>query len=172
MLFRSVYINGKAVAEAKRTAQITGNDNKVVIGEGFTGAIDEVRIWNKALNADTLANDYDRYIVGNEDGLQAYYTFDYSVDNAFYDISYKGTKYNMNHGVATDVTISSKDIPTSAQLGYSSYTAVDGSYQIRSLPYTGNGTTYMIVPTLGIHQFASAKELRLINSQEIGRAHV
>ena len=160
-----IYINGKAVAEAERTAQITGNNNKVVMGEGFEGAIDEVRLWNKALNADTLANDYDRYIVGNEDGLQAYYTFDYSVDDAFYDISYKGTKYNMNHGVATGVTISSKDIPTSAQLGYSSYTATDGSYQIRSLPYTGNGTTYMIVPTLGIHQFASAKELRLINSQ-------
>ena len=160
-----IYINGEAVAEAERTAQITGNNNKVVMGEGFEGAIDEVRLWNKALNADTIASDYNRYLVGNEDGLQAYYTFDYSVDDAFYDISYKGTKYNMNHGVATGVKISSKDIPTSAQLGYSSYTATDGSYQIRSLPYTGNGTTYMIVPTLGIHQFASAKELRLINSQ-------
>lgn len=160
-----IYINGQAVAEAERTAQITGNNNKVVMGEGFEGAIDEVRLWNKALNADTIASDYNRYLVGNEDGLQAYYTFDYSVDDAFYDISYKGTKYNMNHGVATKVTTSSKDIPTSAQLGYSSYTATDGSYQIRSLPYTGNGTTYMIVPTLGIHQFASAKELRLINSQ-------
>ena len=160
-----IYINGEAVAEAERTAQITGNNNKVVMGEGFEGAIDEVRLWNKALSADTIASDYNRYLVGNEDGLQAYYTFDYSVDDAFYDISYKGTKYNMNHGVATNVTTSSKDIPTSAQLGYSSYTAKDGSYQIRSLPYTGNGTTYMIVPTLGIHQFASAKELRLINSQ-------
>lgn len=160
-----IYINGQAVAEAERTAQITGNNNKVVMGEGFEGAIDEVRLWNKALSADTIASDYNRYLVGNEDGLQAYYTFDYSVDDAFYDISYKGTKYNMNHGVATNVTTSSKDIPTSAQLGHSSYTSVDGSYQIRSLPYTGNGTTYMIVPTLGIHQFASAKELRLINSQ-------
>ena len=160
-----IYINGEAVAEAERTAQITGNNNKVVMGEGFEGAIDEVRLWNKVLSADTIASDYNRYLVGNEDGLQAYYTFDYSVDDAFYDISYKGTKYNMNHGVATNVTTSSKDIPTSAQLGYSSYTAKDGSYQIRSLPYTGNGTTYMIVPTLGIHQFASAKELRLINSQ-------
>lgn len=160
-----IYINGEAVAEAERTAQITGNNNKVVMGEGFEGAIDEVRLWNKALSADTIASDYNRYLVGNEDGLQAYYTFDYSVDDAFYDISYKGIKYNMNHGVATNVTTSSKDIPTSAQLGYSSYTAKDGSYQIRSLPYTGNGTTYMIVPTLGIHQFASAKELRLINSQ-------
>ena len=160
-----IYINGEAVAEAERTAQITGNNNKVVMGEGFEGAIDEVRLWNKALSADTIASDYSRYLVGNEDGLQAYYTFDYSVDDAFYDISYKGTKYNMNHGVATGVKISSKDIPTSAQLGHSSYTSVDGSYQIRSLPYTGNGTTYMIVPTLGIHQFASAKELRLINSQ-------
>lgn len=160
-----IYINGEAVAEAERTAQITGNNNNVVMGEGFEGAIDEVRLWNKALSADTIASDYNRYLVGNEEGLQAYYTFDYSVDDAFYDISYKGTKYNMNHGVATNVTTSSKDIPTSAQLGYSSYTAKDGSYQIRSLPYTGNGTTYMIVPTLGIHQFASAKELRLINSQ-------
>lgn len=160
-----IYVNGEAVAEAERTAQITGNNNKVVMGEGFEGAIDEVRLWNKALNADTIASDYNRYLVGNEDGLQAYYTFDYSVDNAFYDISYKGTKYNMNHGVATGVTTSAKDIPTSAQLSHSSYTSVDGSYQIRSLPYTGNGTTYMIVPTLGIHQFASAKELRLINSQ-------
>ncbi len=160
-----IYINSQAVAEAERTAQIAGNNNKVVMGEGFEGAIDEVRLWNKALNADTIASDYNRYLVGNEDGLQAYYTFDYSVDDAFYDISYKGTKYNMNHGVATGVKISSKDIPTSAQLGHSSYTSVDGSYQIRSLPYTGNGTTYMIVPTLGIHQFASAKELRLINSQ-------
>ncbi len=160
-----IYVNGLAVAEAERTAQIAGNNNKVVMGEGFEGAIDEVRLWNKALSADTIASDYSRYLVGNEDGLQAYYTFDYSVDDAFYDISYKGTKYNMNHGVATNVTTSSKDIPTSAQLGHSSYTSVDGSYQIRSLPYTGNGTTYMIVPTLGIHQFASAKELRLINSQ-------
>ena len=160
-----IYVNGLAVAEAERTAQIAGNNNKVVMGEGFEGAIDEVRLWNKALSADTIASDYSRYLVGNEDGLQAYYTFDYSVDDAFYDISYKGTKYNMNHGVATGVKISSKDIPTSAQLGHSSYTSVDGSYQIRSLPYTGNGTTYMIVPTLGIHQFASAKELRLINSQ-------
>ena len=160
-----IYVNGLAVAEAERTAQIAGNNNKVVMGEGFEGAIDEVRLWNKALSADTIASDYSRYLVGNEDGLQAYYTFDYSVDDAFYDISYKGTKYNMNHGVATGVTISAKDIPTSAQLGHSSYTSVDGSYQIRSLPYTGNGTTYMIVPTLGIHQFASAKELRLINSQ-------
>ena len=92
-----------AVAEAERTAQITGNNNKVVMGEGFEGAIDEERLWNKALNADTIASDYNRYLVGNEDGLQAYYTFDYSVDDAFYDISYKGTKYNMNHGVATGV---------------------------------------------------------------------
>lgn len=101
-----IYVNGLAVAEAERTAQITGNNNKVVMGEGFEGAIDEVRLWNKALNADTIASDYNRYLVGNEDGLQAYYTFDYSVDDAFYDISYKGTKYNMNHGVATNVTTS------------------------------------------------------------------
>ena len=160
-----IYINDVLEAEAERTAQITGNDNKVTLGSGFKGAIDEVRIWNKALDAKTIERNYNRYLIGNEEGLQAYYTFDYSVDNAFYDISYKGTKHNMNHGVATKAVLSSSDIPTFAQLGYSSYTLVDGSYQIRALPYAGNGTTYMIVPTLGIHQFESAKELRLVNAQ-------
>lgn len=160
-----IYINDVLEAEAERTAQVTGNDNNVIMGAGFKGAIDEVRLWNKALTTDTIVRNYSRYLIGNEEGLEAYYTFDYSVDNEFYDISYKGTKYNMNHGDATGAQLSTTDVPTTAQLGYSSYTGTDGSYQIRALPYTGNGTTYMIVPTLGIHQFESAKELRLINSQ-------
>ena len=160
-----IYMNDQLAAKAKRTAEVTGNDNKLVIGQGFKGAIDEVRLWNKALSADTIARDYSRYIIGNEAGLQAYYTFDYSVDSSFFDISYYGTKHNMNHGVVDGATISSSDTPTTAQLGYCCYTGTDGSYQIRALPYAGNGTTYMIVPTLGIHQFESAKELRLINTQ-------
>ena len=71
-----IYINDVLEAEAERTAQITGNDNKVTLGSGFKGAIDEVRIWNKALDAKTIERDYNRYLSGNEEDCLADYTVD------------------------------------------------------------------------------------------------
>ena len=160
-----IYVNGKKVGKAKRTsATVDFNDNQLVIGGGsFVGNIDEVRVWNRALPADTLLRDYNRMLVGNEVGLVAYYTFDYSVDTNFYDISYKGSNYNANHGTV-DGAVLSETIPTETQLGYRAITGEDGSYSIRALPYSGNGTSYMIIPRLGIHTFESTKELRLINA--------
>lgn len=163
--FLYIYINDREEAKAGRTAQITGNENRVTIGgNGFAGNIDEVRIWTVALDSASVARDYSRYLIGNETGLAAYYTFDYSVENMFYDTSYSGNVYNKNHGTVSGAVIDSENIPTISQLGYKGYTGADGSYTIRALPYTGNGTTYMIIPRLGIHQFESEKELRLLNA--------
>ena len=159
-----VFVNGKQAAKAKRTAAPTGSATPITIGgNSFVGNIDEVRIWSKALSADTIARDYNRMLVGNEVGLEALYTFNYSVASNFYDTSYHGTEYNSNHGIVTGAEISN-DVPTDAQLGYKAITGVDGSYAIRALPYSGNGTSYMIIPRLGIHTFESTKELRLISS--------
>lgn len=158
-----IYVNGKKESKALRTAVLAGSNKPVTIGGGnFEGSIDEVRIWGKSLDEETIAQDYTRYLAGNETKLLAYYTFDYSVDNNFYDISYTGTQYNKNHGTASGAT-SGTDIPTISQLSYKGITATDGSYTILGIPYTGNGTTYMIIPRLGIHKFESEKELRLIN---------
>lgn len=158
-----IYVNGKKEGKALRTATVTGNNNPVTIGGGFEGSIDEVRIWGKSLDEETIVQDYTRYLTGNETKLLAYYTFDYSVDNNFYDISYTDAKYNKNHGTASGA-VSGTDIPTISQLSYKGITATDGSYTILGIPYTGNGTTYMIIPRLGIHKFESEKELRLINA--------
>lgn len=163
----NLYVNGKKVATMPRTTEAVESNNPIFLGgDGFVGNIDEVRLWNVALSADTIMRDYNRRLVGNENGLAAYYNFDYAVDGEFFDISYEGTRYHSNHGTYTDVYIS-QDVPTDEQLGYKAITNVDGSYTINALPYAGNGTTYMIVPRFGIHQFASAKELRLVsqNSQ-------
>lgn len=163
--FLYIYINDKEEAKVQRTAQVTGNENKVVLGgNGYVGNIDEVRIWTVALDSATVARDYGRYLIGNETGLAAYYTFDYSVDNSFYDTSYNGSIYNKNHGTVSGAVVDADNIPTISQLGYKGYTGTDGSYTIRALPYAGNGTTYMIIPRLGIHQFESEKELRLLNT--------
>ncbi len=161
-----IYVNGDEVGQVKFEGNVTGTKSSVTIGIGFTGCIDEVRIWGKALDAQTIARDYTRYLTGGETDLLAYYTFDYSVDDSFYDISYAGTKYNGNHGKVSGA-VSVDDIPTANQLGYKGYTESDGSYTILAIPYAGNGTTYMIIPRLGTHKFESQKELRLIsgNSQ-------
>lgn len=161
-----IYLNGVQEARTQRTATVTGNANQVVMAaDGYKGAIDEVRIWNVVRTAADIERDYGRYLVGNETGLKAYYTFDYAVESSFFDISYNGINYNQNHGVVSGATLSSTDIPTLSQLGHKGYTGADGAYSIRALPYRGNGTSYMIIPRLGIHQFESEKELRLLNAQ-------
>lgn len=162
-----LYIDGKCVAKAlyKKQAQFTGTDNPVLFGEGFTGNIDEVRIWDKALDAANIARDYSRYLAGNENNLIGYFTFDYSTTNEFYDTSYKGTNYNGYHGtIVGDVTLDADHLPTPEQLGYKGFTSSDGSYTIHAVPYTGNGTSYSIIPRMGIHTFAPTQEVRIINA--------
>ena len=160
-----LYVNDTIQAVVNRTATVTDNNSQVEIGEGFKGVIDDVRLWSVARDSINIARDYGRYIVGNETGLDAYYTFDYSVSTQFFDISYKGTKYNKNHGSVSGATLVEDDVPTTSQLGFRSYTDTDGSYSLRSLPYRGNGTTYMVIPRLGIHKFESEKELRLLSEK-------
>lgn len=163
----SLYING--LLEAKRGYNagtvMTGTGNQLVLGGStFIGWIDEVRIWGRALAAHEIATDYNRYIVGNEDKLIAYYTFDYSVESAFYDMSYdKMSVYNEHHGKIENAVLS-ETIPTNAQLGYRAYTGKDGSYTIRAIPYIGNGTSYNIIPKRGIHEFEPQQEIRLISA--------
>ncbi len=164
----TIYVNGQPIAGSKLVAisdgvLVDGTDNEIRMGEGFSGNIDEVRIWGIALDSLTVTRDYTRYLTGGETGLLAYYTFDYAVDGSFFDTSYKGIDYNENHGT-TQATLDDVNIPTPSQLGYKGYTATDGSYSIRAIPYTGNGTTYMIIPRLGIHKFESEKELRMLNA--------
>ena len=163
--FLYLYVNDTIQAKVARTGVVTADSVAIEMGDKFKGVIDEVRLWSVARDSVDLARDYSRYIVGNETGLEAYYTFDYSVDDQFFDISYKGNVYNKNHGTVTGATLSDADVPTAAQLGFRSYTDEDGSYLLRALPFVGNGTTYMVVPRLGIHQFDPQKELRLISLQ-------
>ena len=158
-----IYMNGVQTAKEQKTSSVTGNENPVTIGAAYRGNIDEVRIWGNALDSLAIARDYTRYLTGGEADLLAYYTFDYSVETQFYDRSYKGSAYNGNHGVSTAI-LDNKNIPSINQLGYKGITGIDGAYSILSLPYTGNGTSYMIIPRLGIHQFESQKEVRFINA--------
>ncbi len=96
------------------------------------------------MDSTNIRRDYNRYIVGNENGLLAYYTFNYATNTEFFDISYIGTNYNSNHGKLNTVTLSSIT-PIDEQLGYKGITRPDGSYEVRAVPYIGNGTAYHLL---------------------------
>ncbi len=159
-----IYLNGELiVSEACVPVSVNTYDTKAVnLGGGtFTGAIDEVRVWNRPLGAAEIKTGYNRYITGNETGLIGYWNFNFSTASEFYDLSYKASQYNENHG-SHNGTLSDTRIPSSGQLSYKGVTASDGSYAIRSVPYVGNGTSYTINPRKGIHQFQSQREVRFI----------
>lgn len=159
-----IYVNNAEALAVKYTGgAIAGNDNKIEIGGGFAGNIDEVRIWNAALDSATVVKDYCRYINGNENGLVGYYTFNYNGDGEFYDLSRVEYNYNKNHGVLEGASFS-KDVPVTTQLTHMGITSNDGSYAINGIPYYGDGTSYTITPVYGIHQFSPVQETRFFNN--------
>ena len=138
----------------------------LTMGNGFYGFLDEVRVWGKALTADEVTQTYDRYLSGDEEGLLAYWNFNYSIETEFYDVAHKDAEYFMNDGRVADLegkvvkgilTSSLADNPTTNQLAYKDYTDTDGSYYISGVPYIGNGTLYSVIPRLGTHAFSPTK---------------
>jgi hypothetical protein len=127
-----------------------------IIGQSFTGYIDDVRIWNKALTADEVALNYDRVLGGKEVGLAAYYRFDEIdfAESALFDCSAIGTTFNGNHAVKGS-GVNRSNIPVSAShLTIKGITDGNGNYSIiNCIPFTSEGTTYTLSPALGIHRF-------------------
>jgi hypothetical protein len=61
--------------------------NNATLGRAFNGNIDEVRIWNNALDQTTIANNLTTKYIGNESGLIAYYPFSEGDKQFIYDNS-------------------------------------------------------------------------------------
>ena len=105
-----------------------------------------------------------RLFTGDETGLAAYYRFDETITDQFYDLAFHGESYNRNDGKMSSTAVSrSLNIPTAEQLALKSFTDLSGNYFIAGIPYIGNGTTYTIVPLKGTHQFDPISVNRLIS---------
>ena len=50
-----------------------------IFGEGMTGEMDEIRIWNRALPVSELLNVSSHNLTGNERGLVTYFNFDFQI---------------------------------------------------------------------------------------------
>ncbi len=85
------YVNGVLVGETTMfpANPIEANTNPFIIGNApwdmlsyqFYGEMDEVRVWNKALSQDELQSRMHVELMGNEEGLVAYYNFNEAHDS-------------------------------------------------------------------------------------------
>lgn len=151
------------------TLQLDGNMN---LGETsrfelgyFKGYVDELRLWTKALTKDEVKNNFDHLLVGNEKGLETYWTFDEGLSTQFFDYSRDGTVYHNHHG-----RVGSNAKPetlTPDKLALKAKTDLDGNYIIQGVPFAGEGTTYAIIPQLGIHEFNPTQHLRYVSGNSL-----
>jgi hypothetical protein len=136
-------------------------------GNNYKGYIDEMRVWNVAETPQQIAQNYTRLLTGGETGLAAYWRFDETINDEFYDNSYQSQSntYNQNDGVMNpNYVVHSTFIPSPDQLSLKAYTDSSGNYMISGVPYTGNGTTYTIVPLFETHQFSPSSSNRFVSA--------
>lgn len=152
-----LYLNGTRQGGVSLSAYsyLPLNNASVNMGNGLTGNLDEVRIYDNAKTNTRAIRDFDRKVNPDDAGLLAYYTFDENTTgyNGFFDYSRKGQAYNANHGSSVNTSFDQTNIPSVSQLSYASYTDSTGSYVVTNINYTGLGDIYTITPSYGTHTF-------------------
>lgn len=159
----TLYVDGEQKVSQNPAARPAVNPANVTLGESFKGHIDEVRLWQKALEESEVQSTFDRVLNGNETGMMAYWRFDDGVEDECYDISYEASTYHAHHATITNAT-ASEEIPTSGQLGLKGITGTDGVFTITGIPYKGNGSTYTLTPYYPNHTFNPTSKTVTIGS--------
>lgn len=96
------YLNGVKTSDEMNTTSFDfiGNLFFGIIGNGnfaYCTKFDEVRFWNKALNQNEIAANWNKTLLGDEDSLQVYYNF-----NDQY-------KYDLTNSILIDASINNKN---------------------------------------------------------------
>ena len=130
-----------------------GGADSVKTANAFRGYVTEVRVWNKVLTDKEKASYNDRVLSGTESGLALYWPLNEGLDRHAFDASYANNLPNGRHATVGNNITSSTIRPSKEQLSLYGLTDANGIYQISSIPFVGNGTTYTLTPTKGIHKF-------------------
>ena len=164
-------------ADEVRTFTVSGTrlsmDNQVWEWGGqttsaFRGFIDDVRVWTKALDEESAERNRGRILAGTEASLLCYWPMDEGVSDLKYAYDYSKTNgvANNNHALRGHVTNSST-VPSSNQLSLYGETDEQGQYTIRGIPFSGDGTSYKVEPTLGIHKFNPTYTTRYVSNNSL-----
>ncbi|MBR4898106.1 MAG: hypothetical protein IKZ48_04900 [Prevotella sp.] len=132
----------------------------------YAGYMDEVRIFNRCLSEAEILKNCNHTLNGSEEGLMAYYPFDEGMakQTKAYDFSRQNGVSNEHHMRTGTAARSEQNIvPSEEQLSLMTYTDKNGNYMVRGIPFSGDGTNYIITPSLGIHEFAPTNQSRFVS---------
>ena len=137
--------------------------------EYYNGYMDEFRFFTRALTATDILKNYNHPLTGNEKDLAIYYPFDegLSAQSLAYDLSKTNNISNGRHGTSLIPAVSSNYIPTEDQLSLMAYTDSLGYYEVRGIPYSGEGTSYSVIPKMGIHEFSPVAKSRYVSQASL-----
>ena len=165
-------LNAKVLfADADDTGLCLGGSYQSSADRAFTGYIDEMRVFSdKALSREEILANYNHTLCGTEDALVAYWPVDegFSGQTTAYDYSKTSGVANGNHARLGAGTLPTGSIiPTSQQLGLFALTDTQGNFVIRGVPFTGEGTNYMVIPALGVHEFSPTYSTRYVSASSL-----
>ena len=152
-----------------------GNNSNFDSGTYFNGYLDEFRFWTKALTEEDIQKNYNHPIVGDEKSLFIYYPFDEGLakQTIAYDFSKSNGIANGRHAKTyKSPAEGSTVVPNENQLSLMGYTNVDGAYTIRGVGFSGEGTSYSVIPTLGIHEFSPSMRTRFVSMSSLNHSGV
>ena len=158
-------------ADTDNTGLCLGGSYQSSADHAFTGYIDEMRVFSdKALSREEILANYNHTLCGTEDALVAYWPVDegFSGQTTAYDYSKTSGVANGNHARLGAGTLPTGSIiPTSQQLGLFALTDTQGNFVIRGVPFTGEGTNYMVIPALGVHEFSPTYSTRYVSASSL-----
>lgn len=156
---------------SEKTGLCLGGSYEPSADRTFSGYIDEMRVFSgRALTKADILKNYNHSLTGNEDGLFAYWPVDEGIYNqtTAYDYSKTSGVANGNHGqLGPSTTTSNTVLPTEHQFGIFGITDAQGNFVIRGVPFNGDGTTYMVVPSKGIHEFSPNYSTRYVSASAL-----
>lgn len=132
----------------------TADTSRFAVGDGtFTGYLRDVRVWNRILEDGEIVSNWGRILNGREPGLSLYWPLNEGVAGYAFDISSASGLYNQRHGKCDAMVKESEVVPSDDLLALYGLTDVNGDYTIRGIPFVGEGTSYSLIPTKGMHKF-------------------
>lgn len=167
-----IYVNGaKKISESALSVFTNGvdiwdNASEIIVGQDFTGHMDELRIWNSGKSAQQMKNDFSRILVGTETGLRVYLRMNEGVGEYAYDISKSGLIFNQNHANFVGNPSWSDVIPSPSQLGAAAYTDALGNYVLIA-PYHNSGEIFVLTPDYLTHEFNPSTKALYIGDGDV-----
>ena len=143
-----------------------GNWQNLQGSNPFPGYLDEIRIFNRCLSEEEILKNCNHTLNGSEEGLQVYYPLDEGMakQTVAYDFSKQNGVSNGHHAwTGTAARSEQVVVPSKEQLSLMTYTDKNGNYMLRGIPFSGEGTSYTIRPSFGVHKFSPENEARFFS---------